>query len=80
MTLFDPAALEKAVQKHLADVPIPEHKRGVFLTVGNRDGVKAVVAVRTGDQWSLGAFVEVEKRPEDEHWGADYGVFVKGTF
>lgn len=80
MTLFDPKSLELAVQRHLADVPIPEGKRGAFLTVGNADGVKAVVAIRTGENWSLGAFVDVEKRPEDEHWGADYGVFVKGTF
>jgi len=79
MTIFDPAALEKVVQRHLADVPIPEDKRGAFITVGNQDGVKAAIAVRVGDTWSVGAFLDVEKRPGDD-WDAEYGVLVRAVF
>jgi len=79
MSLFDPKSLELAVQRHLVDAPIPDDKRGAFVTVGNADGVKAVIAVRTGDAWTLGAFVDVDRRPDD-HWGVDWGVQIKGTF
>jgi hypothetical protein len=80
MTLFDERALQLAVQRHLESVPIPEGKRGAFVTVGNQDGVRAVIAVRVGDEWSVGAFLDVDRHPDDHDWGVDYGVIVKGTF
>ena len=76
---FDPAALERVVQRTLADVTIPEGQRGAFLTVGNQDGVNAVIAVKVGEGWSVGAYMDVDRQPDDE-WGAEYGVVVRGTF
>ncbi len=47
------------------------------MTVANQDGVKAVVAVKIADRWTVQAVVE-------KSWHADdpitYGVVVSGTF
>lgn len=78
-TLFDPKALELAVQRHLAEVPIPEGKRVAVVTVANQDSVKVVTAIRGGDNWTLGGFVDIDRQPDD-HWGVDWGVTVKASF
>jgi hypothetical protein len=76
--MFDPAALEAVVQRVLATTPeIPENHRGAFLTVANEQGIRAVIAVKVGDEWTIKADIA-------HAWHADskitYGVQVTGTF
>lgn len=76
-SMFDPAALNSVVQRALADSPtIPEDAHGAFLTVANQDGIKAVIAVKLVDTWTVKAVV-------DHAWGSssvNYGVAITGTF
>ena len=76
--MFDPAALTAVVQRVLVNSPdIPENHRGAFLTVANEQGIRAVIAVKIGDDWTIKADIA-------HAWHADskitYGVQVQGTF
>lgn len=76
--IFDPHALESVVARTLAESPdVPEGARGAFVLVGNQDAVRAVVAVKVADQWTVKAFVEVEQK-DLKH--PTYGVSVTGTW
>ncbi len=76
--MFDPAALEAVVRRTLAASPdIPEDHHGAFLTVANEQGIRAVIALRVGDDWQIRADVA-----HAWHAGSTitYGVQVTGTF
>lgn len=76
--LFDSRALQHVVEQALTDSPeVPDGKRGAFLTVANQDGIKAIIAVKVDDRWTMKAVVE-------HPWASDdpiqYGVEITGTF
>jgi hypothetical protein len=75
--MFDPAALQAVVAKTLHESPhIPEDARGAFVTIANRESIKAVIAVRVKGDWEVQAVVE-------HPWGSktvEVGVVVSGTF
>jgi hypothetical protein len=76
--MFDPAALTAVVQRVLANSPdIPEDHHGAFLTVANEQGIRAVIAMKIGDEWRIQADVA-----HAWHAGSTitYGVQVSGTF
>ena len=75
--MFDQRALEAVVTRTLeANVLIPADARGAFVTVANRDSIKAVIAVKIADQWAVKAVVEHEWGTKD----VNFGVSVTGTF
>jgi hypothetical protein len=76
--LFDSRALQHLVEKTLTDSPeVPEGKRGAFLTVANQEGIRAVIAVKVDDRWTLKAVVEHPWASSDT---INYGVEITGTF
>ena len=75
--LFDDRALAQVVERTLRDAPIPDEKRGAFVTVANATGIKAAIAIKVDDCWQVHAYAE-------RLWGKDepitYGVAIQGTF
>jgi hypothetical protein len=75
---FDPAALQLAVQRTLADSPdIPEGARGAFLTVANQQGIKAVIAIKVAEGWLVQASVSDRWTDPDQ---VEFGVRLHGTW
>lgn len=75
--MFDRDALSAIVKKTLDEnVTIPEDAHGAFVTVANNEGIKAVIAVKLADQWTVKAVVEHNWDTKD----VQYGVSVTGTF
>lgn len=75
--IFDPKSLQAVVQRTIAQsADIPAGARGVFLTVVTPEGLKALVAVRAGDRWTVQGSVDVARELND----FTFAVTVKGTF
>ncbi len=73
---FSPESLQKAVQEALMNDPaIPPGHRGAFVTVTGPTGVKAVIATKLNDHWTVTGEV-------DHPWtgGLTYGATVKATW
>ncbi len=73
---FTPESLQKAVQTALMNDPdLPPGHKGAFVTVATHEGVKAVVATKLNDHWTVTGEVVLP-------WagGLNYGATVKATW
>ena len=76
--MFDAMALDAIVQRTLLDNPtIPEGAHGAFVMVANANGIKAIIALKIAETWTVDAVVEREWRDDAP---IKFGVTVTGSF
>lgn len=74
--MFSPAELDAAVKEaFVTATDIPPGHRGAFVTVADQDGVKAVLAQKLNDTWTVTGYV-------DHPWmgGLSYGATIQATW
>lgn len=75
MPIFDSASLHTAVSAALKDSSIDDTHMNAFALVATRNGVKAVLAAKINNVWSVESVVSV-----DDQKHVDGGVSVKATW
>lgn len=68
--MFEDEAIRKIVMEQLVDVPEDHHI--AFVTVANKESVKAVVAIKIKNEWEIEGYVTARKNAK-----LDYGAMLQ---